>query len=408
MWDSFYSIFKISLKAIFANKMRAALTSLGIVIGVSAVITMLAVGSGAQKSVSDSVSRFGTNILFLRQPWDLDESISSPKDVTMDDVVAIREVPGVSAAAPYISTGFDVKYRNTSVSLGVLATDTDIFKTYDWPIESGRQFTEKEISEYAQVMVIGASTAKTIFSDVDPLGKTVVLDNIPFKVVGVVQKTGQSGMGFDMDEGALIPYTTGKVKMNAGWNSSNRRALDRVVIKVADFNTIENTKVDIQNAVRNTHRIHPLAKDDFQLDDFASFIEQAKTMGKTMSLLLGAIGAVSLIVGGIGVMNIMLVSVTERTREIGIRMAIGATGWDICMQFLVESVTLSCIGGLIGIIVGVGITLLVAANSSIPVDLNISAVLLAVGFSAATGIFFGFYPAYKASKLTPIDALRYE
>ena len=408
MWDSFYSIFKISLKAIFANKMRAALTSLGIVIGVSAVITMLAVGSGAQKSVSDSVSRFGTNILFLRQPWDLDESISSPKDVTMDDVVAIREVPGVSAAAPYISTGFDVKYRNTSVALGVLATDTDIFKTYDWPIESGRHFTEKEISEYAQVMVIGASAAKTIFSDVDPLNKVVVLDNIPFKVVGVVQKTGQSGMGFDMDEGALIPYTTGKVKMNAGWNSSNRRALDRVVIKVADFNTIENTKVDIQNAVRNTHRIHPLAKDDFQLDDFASFIEQAKTMGKTMSLLLGAIGAVSLIVGGIGVMNIMLVSVTERTREIGIRMAIGATGWDICMQFLVESVTLSCIGGLIGIIVGVGITLLVAANSSIPADLNISAVLLAVGFSAATGIFFGFYPAYKASKLTPIDALRYE
>ena len=408
MWDSFYSIFKISLKAIFANKMRAALTSLGIVIGVSAVITMLAVGSGAQKSVSDSVSRFGTNILFLRQPWDLDDSISSPKDVTMDDVLAIREVPGVSAAAPYISTGFDVKYRNTSVSLGVLATDTDIFKTYDWPIESGRQFTEKEISEYAQVLVIGASAAKTIFSDVDPLGKTVVLDSIPFKVVGVVQKTGQSGMGFDMDEGALIPYTTGKVKMNAGWNSSNRRALDRVVIKVADFNTIENTKVDIQNAVRNTHRIHPLAKDDFQLDDFASFIEQAKTMGKTMSLLLGAIGAVSLIVGGIGVMNIMLVSVTERTREIGIRMAIGATGWDICMQFLVESVTLSCIGGLIGIIVGVGITLLVAANSSIPADLNISAVLLAVGFSAATGIFFGFYPAYKASKLTPIDALRYE
>lgn len=408
MWDSFYSIFKISLKAIFANKMRAALTSLGIVIGVSAVITMLAVGSGAQKSVSDSVSRFGTNILFLRQPWDLDESISFPKDVTMDDVLAIREVPGVSAAAPYISTGFDVKYRNTSVALGVLATDTDIFKTYDWPIESGRQFTEKEISEYAQVMVIGASAAKTIFSDVDPLGKTVVLDNIPFKVVGVVQKTGQSGMGFDMDEGALIPYTTGKVKMNAGWNSSNRRALDRVVIKVADFNTIENTKVDIQNAVRNTHRIHPLAKDDFQLDDFASFIEQAKTMGKTMSLLLGAIGAVSLIVGGIGVMNIMLVSVTERTREIGIRMAIGATSWDICMQFLVESVTLSCIGGLIGIIVGVGITLLVAANSSIPADLNISAVLLAVGFSAATGIFFGFYPAYKASKLTPIDALRYE
>lgn len=408
MWDSFYSIFKISLKAIFANKMRAALTSLGIVIGVSAVITMLAVGSGAQKSVSDSVSRFGTNILFLRQPWDLDESISSPKDVTMDDVLAIREVPGVSAAAPYISTGFDVKYRNTSVALGVLATDTDIFKTYDWPIESGRQFTEKEMSEYAQVMLIGASAAKTIFSDVDPLGKTVVLDNIPFKVVGVVQKTGQSGMGFDMDEGALIPYTTGKVKMNAGWNSSNRRALDRVVIKVADFNTIENTKVDIQNAVRNTHRIHPLAKDDFQLDDFASFIEQAKTMGKTMSLLLGAIGAVSLIVGGIGVMNIMLVSVTERTREIGIRMAIGATGWDICMQFLVESVTLSCIGGLIGIIVGVGITLLVAANSSIPADLNISAVLLAVGFSAATGIFFGFYPAYKASKLTPIDALRYE
>ena len=408
MWDSFYSIFKISLKAIFANKMRAALTSLGIVIGVSAVITMLAVGAGAQKSVSESVSRFGTNILFLRQPWILDDSISSPKDVTMDDVIAIRKLPGVAAAAPYISTSFTVKYRNTSDSFDTLATDTDIFNTYDWPLESGRQFTEKEVTEYAQVMVMGAEAAKTIFSDVDPLGKTVVLGGIPFTVVGVVKKTGQSGFGFDMDEGVLIPYTTGKVKMDAGWNSSSRRALDRVVIKVADFNTIENTKVDIQNTVRNTHRIHPLAKDDFQLDDFASFIEQAKTMGKTMSLLLGAIGAVSLIVGGIGVMNIMLVSVTERTREIGIRMAIGATSWDIRLQFLVESVTLSCIGGLIGILLGVVITLLVSANSSIPAHLSLSAVLLSVGFSAATGVFFGFYPAYKASKLTPIDALRYE
>lgn len=408
MWDSFYSIFKISLKAIFANKMRAALTSLGIVIGVSAVITMLAVGAGAQKSVSESVSRFGTNILFLRQPWILDDSISSPKDVTMDDVIAIRKLPGVAAAAPYISTSFTVKYRNTSDSFDTLATDTDIFNTYDWPLESGRTFTEKEVTEYAQVMVMGAEAAKTIFSDVDPLGKTVVLGGIPFTVVGVVKKTGQSGFGFDMDEGVLIPYTTGKVKMDAGWNSSSRRALDRVVIKVADFNTIENTKVDIQNTVRNTHRIHPLAKDDFQLDDFASFIEQAKTMGKTMSLLLGAIGAVSLIVGGIGVMNIMLVSVTERTREIGIRMAIGATSWDIRLQFLVESVTLSCIGGLIGILLGVVITPLVSANSSIPAHLSLSAVLLSVGFSAATGVFFGFYPAYKASKLTPIDALRYE
>ena len=408
MWDSFYSIFKISLKAIFANKMRAALTSLGIVIGVSAVITMLAVGAGAQKSVSESVSRFGTNILFLRQPWILDDSISSPKDVTMDDVIAIRKLPGVAAAAPYISTSFTVKYRNTSDSFDTLATDTDIFNTYDWPLESGRTFTEKEVTEYAQVMVMGAEAAKTIFSDVDPLGKTVVLGDIPFKVVGVVKKTGQSGFGFDMDEGVLIPYTTGKVKMDAGWKSTSRRALDRVVIKVADFNTIEDTKVDIQNTVRNTHRIHPLAKDDFQLDDFASFIEQAKTMGKTMSLLLGAIGAVSLIVGGIGVMNIMLVSVTERTREIGIRMAIGATSWDIRLQFLVESVTLSCIGGLIGILLGVVITLLVSANSSIPAQLSLSAVLLSVGFSAATGVFFGFYPAYKASKLTPIDALRYE
>ena len=408
MWDSFYSIFKISLKAIFANKMRAALTSLGIVIGVSAVITMLAVGAGAQKSVSESVSRFGTNILFLRQPWILDDSISSPKDVTMDDVIAIRKLPGVAAAAPYISTSFTVKYRNTSDSFDTLATDTDIFNTYDWPLESGRTFTEKEVTEYAQVMVMGAEAAKTIFSDVDPLGKTVVLGDIPFKVVGVVKKTGQSGFGFDMDEGVLIPYTTGKVKMDAGWKSTSRRALDRVVIKVADFNAIENTKEDIKNTVRNTHRIHPLAKDDFQLDDFASFIEQAKTMGKTMSLLLGAIGAVSLIVGGIGVMNIMLVSVTERTREIGIRMAIGATSWDIRLQFLVESVTLSCIGGLIGILLGVVITLLVSANSSIPAQLSLSAVLLSVGFSAATGVFFGFYPAYKASKLTPIDALRYE
>ena len=409
MFDTFYSICRLSLKAIAANKMRAALTSLGIVIGVAAVITMLAVGSGTQKSMAERFSRFGTNILYLRQPWDLDSSITSPKDITIKDVEAIRKVPGVASAAPYINSGFDVKYGYTSTSVGILATDTDIFKTYDWQLDAGRHFTQKEVSSYAQVIVLGASTATTIFNDVDPVGRTVVLSDIPFKVVGVMKKNGQGGMGFDMDEGALIPYTTGKVKMNTGWNSSNRHALDRVIIRVQDFNTIETTKKGIENAVRNTHHIHPLAKDDFQLDDFASFVEEAKGASKTMSLLLGVIGAVSLLVGGIGVMNIMLVSVTERTREIGIRMAIGATSADIRLQFLAEAVTLSCIGGLIGVILGVGITLFVASHSSsIPAELSVWSIVLSVGFSAATGVFFGYYPAYKASKLTPIDALRYE
>ncbi len=409
MIDSFYAIFKISLKAIFANKMRAALTSLGIIIGVAAVITVLAVGSATKKSIADRFSNMGTNIIFLRQPWDLDESISSPKDVTMDDVRAIRELAGVSAAAPYIQTTFDVKYKNTSVSLNALATDTDIFMAYDWSVAKGRAFTEKEINDYAQVMVIGATSAQTIFGDVDPLDKTVVLDNIPFKVVGVTKKTGSSGFGFNIDEGVLIPYTTGKVKLDvSGWNAKSRRALDRVVIRATDFNQIENTKVDIANTVRNTHRIHPLGKDDFQLDDFASFVEQAKSTATTMSLFLGIIGAVSLLVGGIGVMNIMLVSVTERTREIGIRMAIGATSWNIRLQFLVESMTLSCLGGLIGIILGIIFTLFVAKYMSLQAELSIWAVLISAGFSAATGIFFGYYPAYKASKLTPIDALRYE
>ena len=409
MIDTFLSVFRISIKAIFANKMRAALTSLGIVIGVAAVITMLAVGSGTQQSMSERFSRFGTNILYLRQPWDLDESISSPKDVTMDDVHAIREIEGVQAAAPYISSGFDVKYGFTSTSIDVLATDTDIFKTYDWQLQEGREFTEKEVREYAQVAVLGATVAQTLFNDVSPLGKTVVFDNIPFKVIGVMKKNGQGGFGFDMDEGTLIPYTTGKVKMQTGWKSSSRRALDQVIIRVKDFNTIEDTKNAIANAVRNTHKIHPLAKDDFQLDDFASFVEQAKAAGKTMSLLLGFIGAVSLLVGGIGVMNIMLVSVTERTREIGIRMAIGATSADIRLQFLAEAVTLSWIGGLLGVLIGIGVTLFVAAHSeNIPAQLSVVSILVAFGFSAATGIFFGYYPAYKASKLTPIDALRYE
>ncbi len=408
MIDSLYAVFKISLKSIFANKMRAALTSLGIIIGVAAVITVLAVGSATKKSIADRFSNMGTNIIFLRQPWNLDDSISSPKDITMDDVLAIRAVEGVSAAAPYIQTSFDVKYKNTSVDLNVLATDMDILKAYDWEVENGRAFTDREIDSYAQVMVIGATSAQTIFGDVDPLGKIVVLGNIPFKVIGVTKKTGSSGFGFNIDEGALIPYTTGKVKMNAGWGNSNRRALDRVVIRAADFNQIENTKVDIANTVRNTHRIHPLGKDDFQLDDFASFVEQAKSTATTMSLFLGIIGAISLLVGGIGVMNIMLVSVTERTREIGIRMAIGATSWNIRLQFLVESMTLSCMGGFIGILLGIVFTLFVAKYMSLSADLSVWAVLISAGFSAATGIFFGFYPAYKASKLTPIDALRYE
>lgn len=409
MIESLLSVFRISLKAIFANKMRAALTSLGIVIGVAAVITMLAVGSGTQQNMAERFSRFGTNIIYLRQPWNLDESISSPKDVTMDDVRAIRRLPGVVAAAPYISSGFAVKYGITSTSIDVLATDTDIFKTYDWELESGREFTQREVDEYAQVAVLGETVAKTIFNDVDPIGKTVIFDGIPFKVIGVMKKNGQGGWGFDMDEGTLIPYTTGKVKMSTGWKIYNRRALDQVIIRVKDFNHIEETKDAISNSVRNTHRIHPLGKDDFQLDDFASFVQEAKAASKTMGLLLAVIGAVSLLVGGIGVMNIMLVSVTERTREIGIRMAIGATSADIRLQFLAESVTLSCIGGLIGVALGVGVTLFVASHSQdIPARLSLWSILLSFGFSAATGIFFGFYPAYKASKLTPIDALRYE
>ncbi len=409
MIDTLLSVFRISFKAIFANKMRAALTSLGIVIGVAAVITMLAVGSGTQQNMAERFSRFGTNTLYLRQPWDLDESISSPKDVTMDDVRAIRRLPGVTSAAPYISSGFSVKYGITSTSISVLATDTDIFKTYDWELASGREFTEREVAEYAQVAVLGETVAQTIFNDVDPIGKTVIFDGIPFKVIGVMKKNGQGGWGFDMDEGTLIPYTTGKVKMNTGWTRSDRRALDQVIIRVKDFNHIDETKNAISNAVRNTHRIHPLGKDDFQLDDFASFVEEAKAASKTMGLLLAVIGAVSLLVGGIGVMNIMLVSVTERTREIGIRMAIGATSADIRLQFLAESVTLSCIGGLIGVALGVGVTLFVASHSQdIPARLSWWSILLSFGFSAATGIFFGFYPAYKASKLTPIDALRYE
>jgi len=408
MIDSLLAVFKISFKSIAANKMRAALTSLGIIFGVAAVITVLAVGAATKDSFLGNLSNMGTNILFLRQPWNLDDSISSPKDITMEDVLAIREVPGVEAAAPYIQASFEVKYKNTSVGLSALATDTNIFKAYDWTVENGRAFTEKEIDSYAQVMVLGASAAQTIFGDVDPLGKTVVLDNIPFTVVGITKKTGSSGFGFTLDEGALIPYTTGKVKMNAGWGSSNRRALDRVVIKVADFNQIENMKVDIANVVRNTHRIHPLGKDDFELQDTASMVETAKSMATMIELFLVVIGAISLLVGGIGVMNIMLVSVTERTREIGIRMAIGATSWNIRIQFLAESMTLSCAGGAVGIVLGIVGSSLVSKFMSIPVHLSVWSIVLSAGFSAATGIFFGSYPAYKASKLTPIDALRYE
>ncbi|MBR3632439.1 MAG: ABC transporter permease [Elusimicrobiaceae bacterium] len=411
MIDTFVSVFRISLKAIFANKMRSALTSLGIVIGVAAVITMLAVGSGTQQNMNERFARFGTNTLYLGKPWNLDESISSPKDITMDDVRAVREVAGVKAASPYITDGFSVKYGFTSTSVDVLATDTSIFEVYDWQLATGRTFTEQEISTYAQVAVLGDTVAKTVFSDMDPIGKTIIFDEIPFTVIGVMKKNGQGGFGFDMDEGTLIPYTTGRVKMNTGWTwrSSDRLALDRVIIRVEDINQIENVKEGISNAVRNTHKIHPMAQDDFEITDMASWVEQAKAASKTMSILLAVIGIVSLLVGGIGVMNIMLVSVTERTREIGIRMAIGATSADIRLQFLAEAVTLSCLGGLIGVLIGVGVSLFIASHAdNIPAQLNIFSIIISFGFSAATGIFFGFYPAYKASKLTPIDALRYE
>lgn len=406
----FKSILKMATVSLRINKMRSILTSLGIIIGVSAVIIMLAVGSGASKKIAQDMEAMGSNLLMVRSASAKSGGVrmgsGTRPTLTLKDAEAMEaKCRGILAVAPYSSQTQQLTYGNQNWSTTVGGTTTPYFMIRNYEVESGRGFLPEDNKNSTKVAVIGQTVSTELFGDVDPINKTLRIGNVPFKVVGLLKTKGSSGMGQDQDDMVFIPITTAQRKV---FGTDFPGTVNMIAVKAQGEDTIAIAQEDIVDLLRTRHHIGKTQDDDFEIRNLAEMQETIKSTTKTMSLLLGAIAGVSLIVGGIGIMNIMLVSVTERTKEIGIRMAIGAKSSDIRFQFLLESFLLSMSGGLIGVIIGVLGAHLMQILAGMNIAITLPSILLSLGFSAAIGIGFGYYPAYKASLLNPIDALRYE
>lgn len=406
----FKSIFKMATISLKINKMRSMLTSLGIIIGVSAVIIMLAVGQGASKKIAADMESMGSNLLMVRSSSAKSGGVrmgaGSRPTLTLKDAEAIEaKARGVLAVAPYSSEGKQLTYGNQNWSTTVGGTTMPYFMIRNYEVESGRGFLKEDNKNSTKVAIIGQTVSKELFGDVDPIGKTIRIGNIPFNVVGLLKTKGTSGMGQDQDDLVFIPITTAQRKV---FGTDFPGTVNMIAVKAQGDDVLDVAQEDITDILKVRHNIGKNQDNDFEIRNLAEMQETIKSTTKTMSLLLGAIAGVSLIVGGIGIMNIMLVSVTERTKEIGIRMAIGAKASDIRIQFLIESFLLSIIGGLVGVFIGIGGAHLMHTLAGMNIAITAESILLSLGFSAGIGVGFGYYPAHKASLLNPIDALRYE
>ena len=403
----FMNTFRLALRALARNKMRSALTMLGIIIGVAAVIAVVSIGQGAQYMVQQGIQAMGTNVVFIAagsgRPGGVRVGYGGVKTLTIDDMNAIlREIPLIKEAAPSVNSRKQIVYGNQNWSTVINGTTPNYFEIRNWSIQSGSVFSDEEVDLAANVCVIGTTVAKNLFLDEDPVGKTLRIGNIPFRVDGVLESKGQNVIGQDQDDAVYAPYTTVQRKISGiTWVQFINASAISPVASVAAV-------APITSLLRERHRIRTGDDDDFFVRTQS---EVADLMNKTqgvMTMLLGGIASVSLLVGGIGIMNIMLVSVTERTREIGVRMAVGATESDVQQQFLVEAVTLSMMGGAIGILFGLVGSALISNFLQWPTLVSVKAIVTAALFSGAVGIFFGYYPARKAARLDPIEALRYE
>jgi len=403
---------RIALRSLKVNKLRTALTMLGIMIGVAAVIAMVSVGTGAQARVAEQIQSLGSNLIIVLSGSTNQAGVrlgqGSQTTITEDDAAAIaREVPLVQVAAPASRGNAQVVYGNLNWSTGIQGVTADYFEARDWPVEVGRPVLQEDVDGATKIALLGQTTAQNLFGDQDPIGQIIRVKKVPFTVVGLLSRKGQSAWGQDQDDVILIPLSTAKKKV-LGVSQANARSVGSISIKVRPDEDMAEAENQIRALLRQRHRLQPTQDDDFWLRNLSEVLQTQEESSKVMTYLLAAIASVSLLVGGIGIMNIMLVSVTERTREIGLRMAVGARSRDILTQFLVEAVTLSLIGGVIGIGLGVGGSNAINALAEWRTVLAPEAILLAFGFAAAIGIFFGFYPARKASRLDPIEALRYE
>jgi putative ABC transport system permease protein len=404
------SIINIAFRALLANKMRTFLAILGIIIGVGAVVTMVALGSGASKKISEQISSIGSNLVLILPGATTQSGIrmghGTLQTLTMADAESIaKECPAVTAVAPVISGTAQVVFGNQNWFTAVMGTTPEMLVVREWEMVSGRFITEQDVRSGTKVAIIGQTVAEKLFGDLDPVGKLIRIKNVPFEIIGVLDKKGQTLTGQDQDDIIYVPITTSQ-KTLFGHVLPGRVRL--IYAKATNLESIPQATEQIKTLLRQRHRIGPNQEDDFTVMDLTQMFKAAEVSTKTMSILLGAIASVSLLVGGIGIMNIMLVSVTERTREIGIRMAVGAKPKDIRAQFLIESLFLTTLGGLVGLLVGIIGSLIVSSIMQWPVSISLFSAFIAFSFSAFVGIFFGFYPAYKASTLNPIDALRYE
>jgi putative ABC transport system permease protein len=403
---------RIAVRALRVNKLRTALTMLGIVIGVGAVITMVAVGSGAQARVAEQIASLGSNLLII-----LSGSLTSGgarlgsgshPTITEDDAWAIqREIPVVEAAAPSWRGGAQVVYGNLNWSTQIGGVTPEYFVVREWNPDTGRAMTSEDVDGAAKVALLGQTVAENLFGGTDPVDQVIRIKKVPFTVIGVLERKGQSAWGQDQDDVILIPLSTAKKKV-LGVNQANARSVGSISVKVRDPALMKEAQEEIGRLLRQRHRLQSYQDDDFTIRNLAEILQSQEESSRVLALLLAAIASVSLLVGGIGIMNIMLVSVTERTREIGLRMAVGARGRDILTQFLVEAVTLSLMGGAIGITLGIAGSYGIARFAEWRTEVNPQAIAIAFAFAAAVGIFFGFYPARKAARLNPIEALRYE
>ena len=402
--------FKISFRALWVNKMRSFLTMLGIIIGVGAVIAMLAVGQGASERISQQISSMGSNMLVVtsgtQTSGGLRMGTGTQMTLTLDDAEAIeKECPATIAVAPSVNGGAQIVYGNQNWATGVYGTTSGILEVRDLSLAAGRNFTEQDIRNATKVCILGQTVVDYLFGDAEALGQIIRIKKVPFVVIGILTPRGQNAFGQDQDDVVYVPVTTAQKKI---FGTTFAGSVRSIAVKARSAEDMDRAERQITELLRQRHRIGAKGELDFTVRNLTQMMQVAEESAKVMTLLLGAIASVSLLVGGIGIMNIMLVSVTERTREIGIRMAVGAKTWDIRIQFLIEALTLALSGGVIGILIGVSTSEILSHVAEWNTIVSPLSVLLAFGFSGLVGIFFGFYPAYKASLLHPIDALRYE
>ncbi|MGZ8461758.1 MAG: ABC transporter permease [Candidatus Deferrimicrobiaceae bacterium] len=405
-----YSAMKVAYRSLRANKMRSVLTMLGMIIGVAAVIAMVALGQGANERIAAQIASIGSNLLLVlpgsTTSGGLRSGFGGVPTLTMADAKAIgKELSAVRYQSPSIRSTAPVVYGNQNWSTVIQGVAPEFFNVRDWGVAAGRIFSPEDVDASAKVALLGQTVAESLFGGENPIGKIIRIKKVPVTVLGVMDAKGQSPQGQDQDDAVFVPITTAQKKL---FGTAHVGTVGVILVQAVDADSIGLAQQQVTDLLRQRHRIGRLQDDDFSVRNLSEMLAVAEASTRVMSLLLGAIASVSLLVGGIGIMNIMLVSVTERTREIGIRMAVGARERDILLQFLIEAVVLAVTGGSIGILLGVGGSALISRFAGWSTIVDPGAVFLAFGFSAAIGIFFGFYPARKASRLDPIEALRHE